>query len=251
MPLPAPVGVWLWLFASLLACSCFLLSACDSPTAPDCLKSTGHTATEQRPVSNLQSIVLTDNINLDLYTSDTEQLSITAGKNLLPEIASDQQGSVVTLANNNTCNAVRSYARPVNARYQGRTLNDIRLLGFGDITGADTLRSPGFGVKMYGAGTINLNLVTRRLDLDLNGLGAITLNGRCRYLKLYELLQARAYLNGLITDSAEVHLDGENDVYVNCSRYLHVHLRGTGNLYYSGNPELHSIVTGTGKVIKQ
>ncbi|MES2387586.1 MAG: DUF2807 domain-containing protein [Bacteroidota bacterium] len=236
--------------AGLCAVFLFFSTACNSETAPDCLKSTGPTVRIPRAFKHSSQLFVSDNINVTLSPLPAHTLELEGGRNVLHKIAVDTF-DVLAFENQNTCDFVRSYKRPINAYLADTAIENIRQFGFGDIKTTDTITGPHFQVQGYGAGNIDLQLNNQFTNLDLNGFGNLRLTGRTRLLKAYQLKYYRLDARSFSADTCIIGLDGEGDLHLNCNTYLKAHIRGPGNVYYSGNAVAERSGSGSGKLIKE
>lgn len=241
------INAFLFIGLTLLA---IIMASCDQETAWDCIKSTGKTIRQTRSVGYVRDIVVNDNVNLYISNGRETALDMEGGKNVLAKVTTDKlTPEQLEIRNNNTCNEVRNYSRQINAWFTNANLYNIRQFGFGDIKASDTLKASRFGIQEYGQGNIEVPVICQYISVDLNGLGSVILHGYSRYTRLSNLKYARFNSPDYVTDSAEVYIDGEEDIRLQVRNWVKVHIRGGGNLRIIGRPEVLSGGSGKGKVI--
>jgi len=228
--------------------------SCNKANTFDCFKSTGKIVKVERAVGNFNSILLNDNINLFLRQADQNKLEVEAGNNLLPKIiTSVNEEGVLEISNENSCNWVRSYDKPLNVYLDFVTLDTLEYRSIGDVSNVDTIRMDTIVINVReGAGTIALTVHTYKINTNLHyGTADIVTSGisvlNFDYLAGYGKIDNSALL------SKQVYLENKssNNIYVNARLTLEATINNIGNVYYKGNPP-NILVTGTGsgKLIK-
>src|SRR5688572_25398055 len=102
-----------------------LLLGCQKENAPDCLKSTGKTETETRPLESFRTLRIFDNLEVTVVADSVHYVEVTAGKNLIGNIETEVKNGELSLRNINKCNWVRSYDKPFKVRVHTRELIDV------------------------------------------------------------------------------------------------------------------------------
>lgn len=228
-----------------------LLSGCRSE-AEDCFKSTGKTVREERSLAPFTGIHLEDNIRVVLTNDSSGKIIVEAGKNLLPKIKTDVQGSFLMISNENTCNWVRSYKRLITLYIGVRNIKDIFHYGYGDMETEGFLNKDTLFVHHYGNGNIHLKLQGKLLWMDMDHLGDFTAEGSVNVLnaRIYNLGRLRA--ENLQAQDAYVINDGQGDAYVRASGTVYAEIKNEGNVYYFGHPSNPgATITGSGKFVME
>jgi len=219
----------------------------------DCFKSTGPITTEERPITGFHTIELNNNIDLELQSSNSNSLSIEAGKNLLDGIRTTVVDSVLTIENNNSCNWVRDYSAPLKAYLTFSHLDTIRYNSIGNISSADTVRIGHLVIDVWqGAGDISFTVNADMLFCNLHyGTVDIKMNGRSENCFVYSASFGLVDNRGLISKNVYLKTKSSNDVYVHATRTLDVSLEGIGNVHYMGTPpNIYLNRTGPGELIR-
>ena len=238
-----------------LALTCFLLLVIPGcgKTGIDCFTNTGEITQEERFVDEFDSIVLNNNVNLFISKDSISKIVVEAGKNILPNIITTVENKQLTIGNENRCNWVRSYSKPINVYISTPYLYKIYYNSSGDITSLNTLEFDSLRLEAWGGcGTIKLDI-----DIFLGyfylqiGTSDIHLKGSCGIASMYSgdfgLLDARELKSGFIFIASR----SSNDCYVNVNQGLNATIESIGNIYYYGSPqEITTTINGTGSVIK-
>ena len=219
--------------AFMIACS-FLLAGCsiNIPTNrinANTIIGSGNSVTENRSVSGINAVSLTNSGKLVVQYGTTESLSITADDNILPVLTSDViNGRLVLGSKPNTSISTRSgivYLLTV------KNLQTIEITGSGDavVSGVngDDLKS-----TVTGSGSLTLDGALKSQTVTITGSGDY--NG-----------------TNLSSHQASVTCSGSGSVIVKVSESLKVHITGSGSVGYIGDPQItEKIVTGSGTLHK-
>jgi hypothetical protein len=214
-------------------------NACQKAPVLDCFKSTGKIAQEQRAIGDFKTIVLKNNINLFLTQSDRNNLVVEGGSNLLPKIVTEiQDDTVLVIRNDNKCNWVRSYDKPLNVYLEFTELELLEYRSIGDVTSDDTLKLDSLTVDVKeGAGKIALIVKTPLVYCNLHyGTADIRLRGRADLSYVFGDSFGRIDNRELQVGQVYVTNKSANDMYLYASLKLGATIDNIGNIYYTGNP---------------
>ncbi|MFP4468301.1 MAG: GIN domain-containing protein [Bacteroidales bacterium] len=102
--------------------------------------------------------------------------------------------------------------------------------------GQGTLTTPAMDLKVSGAASMDLEVVTEQLTTDLSGATGITLSGEAteHYLNASGVSRVRAY--GLATNYTDVNSSGTATVRINAKNKLTASASGTSTVTVRGNP---------------
>ena len=231
----------------------FLMPACKKSSVLDCFNSTGKIEKTERQVSYFHSILLKDNINLHLVPSNQNKLVLEAGSNLMPKIITEvNEDSVLVIKNDNSCNWVRSYDKPINIYLELTELRNIEYRSIGNITNSDTLRMDSLNIDIWeGAGKIQLVLKTHQCKASLHyGTADIVLSGESDLSFYFQLGAGKIDARDLESPYVYLRNWSSNNMYVRSHTYMSAEIKGLGNVYYYGNPDIESYLPGEGKLIK-
>ncbi len=240
------------LLINLLVFTLIAFHSCKKNPA-DCFRSTGNQKTETRTLDTFTNLIISDNIDVELYHSPhNPYIIISAGKNLLPGIVSSIGNNTLRLNNNHSCNWVRSYDQPITIKLYYQQLDSIEFRGSGILSCADTLSADSLYLSVKeGGGTVRLLLNTKKsfinheygtADVHLLGLSEVNYIYQASFGPvLADSLRTKFnYLENLSTNQCRVHAEIE----------LGVTISGQGDVFYAGNPSINLIKTGSGNLIR-
>lgn len=215
----------------------------------NCFRSTGEIQVESRKIASFKNLQVEDNLSVTWHESDSEYVKITAGKNLIPQIKTENQGNTLFIRNKNSCNWTRSYSSPFEIDLYSHSPYLIRHEGFGVIHCSDTLKASPLTLQHYGAGDLNLLIKVDELFVDFNSPGECVILGQAEKgaYNIQHFGKVRA--NGLAIKQCEFKMEGENDAWVwVVNRILGEHLSGR-TLFLKGTPNQEISLKSSGKII--
>ena len=231
----------------------FLFISCKKENMGDCFKGTGNIITQQRNVEQLfKRIEVEDNIALVLTQSNEYSVKIEAGENLIDLIETDFDGDILTIRNNNKCNWVRSYTKPIIAHISLPYLLSLQYRSSGDVTATNIFQLDSTNIEVWGgAGSVNLNVDCRVAVYAIHtGTGDLNISGKTGVSYVWNSGNGFFYGENLNTVFTYISTRGTGDCYVNADIELGATILHIGDIYYKGNPEVNADIRGSGKLIK-
>ena len=242
-----------WVASVVFLAGCMLFSACKPEQLDDCLTNTGPQTTVEREVDAFHSIEMYNNVNLVLSQGNSFQIKVEGGKNILSAIKTNVTDSTLIIHNTMKCNWIRSYKREITVYATVPTLREIRYESSGDLGNTGQLLLDSLYVNIRGgAGKINLDLNTNKLNLSLHyGTTDIHVKGKSMITTIVAGSYGPFYCNDLISNILYISNGGSNECYVHAVHVLEAKIFSQGNIYYTGNPyRIESTIAGSGKLIK-
>jgi len=217
-----------------------------------CLSTTGPMIRQARNVPYFNLIDLQDNVNLILTTDTANYVKVEAGQNIINGVTTNVADGRLIIRNNNKCNWLRDYSRPVNVYASVNKLWKIIYNGSGDIKTTGTLTQDSLRIEvMGGCGTIEVTLDLWQGSFTLGtGTVGFILHGVCAISSVYSgdfgLFDARDMKTGYTFITSK----GSNDCYVQVVNSLEATIGSIGNIYYSGDPKsIKTQINGSGEVL--
>jgi hypothetical protein len=237
------------LFACLLFPFFFL--SCNKENSPDLFKTTGVMQTVWRSPGKFHHVYLDYRTHLLIKQDSAQEISVRAGKNLLPRIETSIRNDTLFIHNNNRFNFVRNFRDSVIVSLFVPTLRSITYKSSGSVQTIGQLNMPSFDLTCRdGSGQINLNLHTDSLSLYFHtGPADMRLDGSTDYLYLYSAGQGFIQLQNCVANLAQVDSRGSGDCFVHASTRLLADINGAGNVNYVGNPGILVKGAGPGRLI--
>lgn len=217
----------------------------------------GDVVTVTRDIPAFNSLSLYNNIDATLIKSDCYKIELTTCENLIDNIISEVNDSLLILRNDNTINWIRDYDYPLKVTiYYDKQIRKINYASVGYLRSDDYIVKDSIStfelIIEDGGGEINLNLRCKHLIIDSNG-GAtgIKLKGRSRTSDIRQDSYGPIHLDEFISDTVKAYNIGANDIYLHCNYSLSSYIYSSGNIYYKGKPIINSHISpyATGKLI--
>ena len=217
-----------------------------------CVSSSGQVVRKTRVLNVFNRIDLQDNVDLVITPDYVSRVEVEAGEKIIGGVTTEVVDGQLLIRNNNKCNWLRDYSKPIRVYVTSANLWQITYSGSGNVTAPDTLRMDSISVVVWGGcGTINLTMNVWQGSFSMNmGTTDIRLHGICAitsaYVHDYGLYDARDLKTGytFITSS------GSNDSYVRAVNYLEATINSIGNIYYKDEPKTIQVkINGSGKVL--
>jgi hypothetical protein len=239
------------LLYTLALLAVLLQNAC-SPA--ECFKRTGEIVKEERVVSDFNTLLINDNVEVTLRNDSSNTVIVEAGKNLISSIKTEVEGSILKITNENSCNWARSYNEPVRVSVGARFIKRIEQFGFNAIKTSELLEVDNLNIVCKNSGDITLNLKANNVQLFTSSTSYINLIGSTKTALLHTNGMGEMYANKLSVDDLIVVHENLNDVHVFPIKSLNVtfNSQNKGNVLYYNEPESITIEgSGIGKVIKK
>ena len=219
----------------------------------DCFKGTGNVIKETRIVSDFDTLVAGENIDIILTQDTVNSVVVEAGEKIISGITTKVTDRQLEIGNTNSCNWVRSYDKPLNVYVHVKNLRKIYYLSAGNISTTNTLTPESFMLDVWGGcGSIALTLnVNTGYIYEHLGTADITISGKVLINSVVASDFGFLQLKDLQSDYCYVSNTGTNDCYVNVTKYLDAKIRSIGNIYYTGKPDtVNCYISGTGQLIE-
>lgn len=227
------------------------LSGCGKSDG-SCITNAGEVTREPRTIQDFDTINVADHVDLIIIPDSVNRIEVEAGKNVIRGITTRVENRTLYIRNENRCNWLRSYTKPLNVYIHARNISKIDYNSSGNITTTDTLYSGYLSVDLWGGcGIIDLKLhvINGYFILHL-GTATLITHGVCHVGSVYAGDYGLLRLEDMKTGYTYVKNQGTNDCYVNAINFLDATLNSVGNIYFNGDPDSIRVQeNGSGKLI--
>jgi hypothetical protein len=235
------------LFASVIVA----FISCNKESAPDCFKRAGQDAQVVRELDFFSRIETKDFIHIELKEWPTFQVEIRGPENILPKIKTAVEDEILFIENENTCNFVRSFNRPITVRIYAPQFTTFIHNGTGDIRIVDTLQGPSFFLENNDAAGIFSGHIEcdTLVVISHTGVSDVNISGSVKRLELFSQGLGRMDASALRADVALINNSSINDVSVWAEQYLFAFIGSKGNIFYAPTQaDIDPVIEGTGQV---
>lgn len=228
------VGVLVLFFA--------LTGGCNTPDAPDCFKSAGEVATEERVFeSPVTSLDLEDLIHLKVFETEAplDRIVLRGPVNLLPGVVTDFTDGRLHIRNENRCNWVRDFGIRLEAELYTSSLRKLHYSGQGDVLFIDTLHRSAFTFEnRQGTGDVFLRLAADTASIVVHtGFSETQVEGEVTSASLFNQGVGRFDASRLDAQVISCNNSSINELRVRASLYLYAFIGARGAVYAYGAPE--------------
>lgn len=217
-----------------------------------CFSNSGPVIMQDRTVTPFDSIALYDNVDLVITQDTTIGVRVEAGQNIISGITTTVTDNTLTIHNNNSCNWLRSYDKPIRVHVSVVTLQKLHYESAGNVSSTNTIHAGHFYLDLWGGcGVVDMDLYAfEGTFIQHLGTADMVLHGICKISSVYAGDFGRLNLGALESDYCFVINNSSNDCYVKATKLLDATIGSLGNIYYTGSPDsLFTQVTGSGAVL--
>jgi len=218
----------------------------------ECFRGAGENTSEERQISNFNTLIIQDNIEVVLENRDDLTIRLEGGKNILKNITTENQGDVLTLKNDNSCNFARSYEKGgVRIFIPAQNIERIEQLGFATVSSSEEiiLNKNLLSILCEGTGNMMLNLQAKKIDFLLESVSVIEFIGRAENLTLNIEGLGKVSAEKMQADTCVINHKDLNEVKVFPIQRLDVTITNRGKVIYFNQPnEIIQNISGAGQL---
>jgi hypothetical protein len=214
------------------------------------IRGNGHLATEERHVTHANRLVISGSFDIQLTQGPATTVKIEADENLLPQIATDEEGGVLHIRPKRTNTNFESDHNLI-VYITTPSLEQVHINGSGSATGKNKFAGGDrLSLRILGSGDIDLEVNTPEIKSNIGGSGTIILRGETRP-ETIDIGGAGTYTaDGLKAEDVKVKIAGSGDVKVFSDATLDVTIMGAGSVLYKGAASVKQKVVGGGEIKK-
>jgi hypothetical protein len=218
----------------------------------------GAIVTEERtiPLERVNHLVIDNDINVVLSTSQPSGIKITAGENLMSNITTTVDDTILYLNDENYNNWERGYQDHIVIYLNLLQLKQITFNGSAIASSTDTLIQEQKNSSLIiqtgkATGIIELKLKVQNLKINhYFGVPDIVMHGSATNCVINTAGRGRINLADLSVSNMRINDKSPNNCYLYVTNGLKGYIRGYGNIYLKGNPEINMDLQGPGQIIQ-
>lgn len=192
----------------------------------------GPQTSQQPAVDGVRAVDLQTGGDLTIQLGDAENLTVTAGSNVIDNLTADVVDGALVLGGRSGL----SVTGPISYTLTVPGLERVELEGSGNITGVGVLSGPAT-VVISGSGSVTLSdLELASLTADLSGSGDARLSGSADTATVTVSGSGDFDGTDLATQRTRVDVSGSGAARVNVSTELAADVSGSGDVVYTGSP---------------
>ncbi len=209
----------------------------------------GNVITENRDVSDFDSISLRMSADVTVTQGDGFSCEIIAEDNLMELIETEVDNGALVLSFKRKAN-IRSH-KSIKIRIEMPEVRRLSVAGSGDIDSNGKITGKQLYIAVDGSGDISLTVDYKDVETHISGSGDVLLKGNTGSHKVSINGSGDVNAFDMNSSSASVTINGSGDVKIAVDNALAVSVNGSGDVYYQGSPEsISQSVHGSGDIIK-
>lgn len=221
-----------------------LLFSCEKPS--ECIESTGEIVTRDVPISAFTRLEVYRGIAVQITEGANYSLQIKSGENLIDNVEVKQEGQILKLKDNTSCNWLREYGQttiyitaPNIEEIYSKTERDISSNGVLTYPNLTLIAVDANGDSVEGAGTsdFHLEINNTKLVINSNNVARFFITGSTNQAEFYFWAgDSRINAENFTVQHLYVFHRGSNDMYVKPMQSISGKIVSTGNVILKNNP---------------
>lgn len=211
---------------------------------------------EYRPCGVISTLFIYDNVDVAFNHHLQQTIQISAPDFLIEKIETTEDGSILTIRNNNKFNWLHDLDPSLTVWVNPDSLQYLAFYGTGKVYTETAIKTSDFKITIGKSsnksnGIVDLEVFATKIDVIQNeGFSDITIRGVTQQLYLYNYAFGPMKLSDMQAQDVYVECQGSNNTFVRSENSLRGSLSYVGDLYYFGNPNSVNVsVSGKGQLI--
>ncbi len=228
-------------------------SACHD-SLNECLNGPGKTITKRQGLYDFKNIRVKDNISLTLVNGSVNELEISAGENLIPELGIDIIKNTLVLSNKSTCPLLNDPWKTIEMKISVKDIDTIFIESYGMLKSIEPFKDEALTIRISNSPAIidmNIDCEFVRLE-NFSGTATVNLSGTSNEIECFHSAYGKVDFTKLVSNYCYINMQSSNDSYVRGGEvYFYAVLSSIGNVYYYNDPDRIEITTqSSGRLIK-
>ncbi|MFV8369922.1 head GIN domain-containing protein [Flavobacterium sp. LB2R40] len=213
------------------------------------IKGNGKVISEKRTTASYDGISIIGFFDVELVSGKEGNITIKGEDNLLPYIKVEVVDEVLKISTEKNKYISTSKGSQIIITVPFENINQVSLIGSGDVITKNSIKSKSFSAKLTGSGDMKLDVETNDFNVNLSGSGDIVLTGKTENFNSDLNGSGDIDASDLKAKNAKITVYGSGDSKVFCSESLHARVSGSGDIEYTGDPKKKDTkVNGSGAI---
>lgn len=235
------------IFSILMILGALMMSACGITV----VRGSGEVVTENRAVSNYDSVSFSCTGDLVITQGDTEGLIVEAEKDLMKYIRTFVRGRTLHIYLDPASMLFSHPQKPMRFQVAMKSVKGLDLSGSGTIY-AEKVTTDDLDIDISGSGQTTIDdLTANSLSLDISGSGKSRMKGTVDRETIEISGSGTVNHEDLASKDVKVDVSGSGETFVNTSDTLDIDISGSGDVTYTGIPKVRQHISGSGDIISQ
>lgn len=210
-----------------------------------CEKGRGDNVTEAIETSDFSGVSLRMDAQVYIEQGTKTEVLVNAQLNIIDELDIAVRNDVLVI---DTDRCLTSHSK-IEIYITMEDIREVNISGSGDVIGDSKFIVSDLDLRISGSGDMDLEVEANRISADVSGSGDMYLVGLTGELSYRVSGSGDLHSFGLISDRADILINGSGDAEVHVLDFLDVRISGSGDVFYKGDPMVESKVSGSGDVI--
>ncbi len=211
------------------------------------VKGNGKITTEKRTVSHFDKVSVNGSFDVVLRDGKEGQISIVGEENIIPYIETIVSDGLLNIKFKN--NTSISYSEKLVISVPFEDINEVRLLGSGDVISKKAITAENVAIDLIGSGDMKMEVKAKNITVKLSGSGDIELSGKCDDYDCIILGSGDVNSFKLKAKNTTAKVLGTGNISTTTTKKIKATVSGSGNITYKGNPKyVDSNVSGSGDI---
>jgi len=191
------------------------------------------------PLRNFNEVSVSSGIDLYLTQSTAENIKVIAHPDLLKDIIIEKENNLLKIRYRNNISWGRMFkGQSIKVYVNYKTLQAISASGGSDVFTQNILKTDKLVASVSGGSDLELNLVTKDLQVQSSGGSDIELKGSAVNMQASVSGGSDIDALGFVVEYARVTASGGSDANVNVTKALEASASGGSDVNYKGNPSV-------------
>lgn len=204
---------------------------------------------QNRHLSGFTGVEVIGSYDVFIKQGSTESVIVEADDDVIDRIITEVKGGTLKIYTKKS-NWNFSWENKKTAIYvTAKDLNNISLVGSGDVSFVDGISTNKLSLKVTGSGDLSGKVNVKALESSLTGSGDIKLSGQAQTSSVTVTGSGDFSARDLVTNRSIVQVRGSGDAGVNVSQQLDASVAGSGDIRYTGSAkQISSSKSGSGDI---
>ena len=212
------------------------------------VRGSGNIITEDRSVSNFNSISMSGSGEIIITQDDEESLTVEVDDNIMQYIITEVKGKTLHLGFDTSKFKSVSPSRQVKYNLKLKDLIGLTVSGSGKVE-SESIETDDLDIKISGSGDVKIDSLTaEKLDVDIKGSGDFNLAGEVNSQDINISGSGNYNAGDLQSETVKLNISGSGNATVWATELFDVRVSGSGNANYYGKPTVNSSISGSGKI---
>ncbi|WP_339698844.1 head GIN domain-containing protein [uncultured Marixanthomonas sp.] len=211
------------------------------------VKGDGNVTTKTVSTGDYDNVHVTGSMDVTLVSGKEGSITVSTDNNIHEHLDISTSGNTLTISVKKGHSISTKKGIDVTVPFQD--LSVVKLVGSGDITSTNIIKTDDFETSLVGSGDIILNVESNSFHAKIVGSGDMKLSGNTDDFELK--LSGSGDFDGrsFEANATEVYVSGSGDATVSAKESIKARVNGSGDISYKGNPSKSDTkVLGSGTI---